>query len=77
MAATSAKAPDTPAAAAVLEEAVDAIQACDKTARKSAKSWLACIEELRNAGATELADREYLALKETYPAKTAELEANK
>ena len=59
------------------KEVLEATGSCDTTARKTAESWLACIEELRNAGAAELAEREYLALKDKYPAETAELEANK
>ena len=76
MAQTSPETSDTPATA-ILEEAVTAIQACDDTARTSAESWFACIEDLRNAGATELANMEYLALKDRYPTETAKLEANK
>jgi hypothetical protein len=33
--------------------------ACDEVSRKTASNWLACIEELRLAGAVEDADREY------------------
>jgi hypothetical protein len=76
MAQISPKTPDAPAAA-MLEEAEAAIQACDDTARKSAESWFTCIEDLRNAGETELANMEYLALKDKYPTETAKLEANK
>ena len=76
MAQTSPKTSDAPATA-ILEEAVTAIQACDDTARTSAESWFACIEDLRNAGATESANVEYLALKDRYPTETAKLEANK
>lgn len=60
-----------------LKEALETTESCDATARESAESWLACIEALRSAGAAELAEREYLALKDKYPAETAELEANK
>jgi hypothetical protein len=70
------KTQDAPAAA-MLEEAEAAIQACDDTARKSAESWFTCIQDLRNAGETELANMEYLALKDKYPTETAKLEANK
>jgi hypothetical protein len=70
------KTQDAPAAA-MLEEAEAAIQACDDTARKSAESWFTCIEDLRNAGETELANMEYLALKDKYQTETAKLEANK
>ena len=55
----------------------DTADACDALARQSAKSWLTCIEELRDSGANELADLEYRALINEYPLETADLEANK
>ncbi len=40
-------------------KAVSDSAACDEVIRKMASNWLACIEELRLAGAVEDADREY------------------
>ena len=51
--------------------------ACDERARQSADSWLACIDQLRESGATLDADREYEAFLLEYPAEAANSESNK
>jgi hypothetical protein len=51
--------------------------ACDERARQSADSWLACIDQLRESGATLDADREYEALMLEYPTASAISESNK
>jgi len=55
----------------------DADAACDMKIRESSDDWLECIENLRESGAVELADREYAAFMRAYPAETANPEANK
>jgi len=51
--------------------------ACDERARQSADSWLACIDQLRESGATLDADREYEAFMLEYPTTAADSESNK
>ena len=40
---------------------------CDAITRESAEDWLRCIEELREAGAVDAANREYEAYFLEYP----------
>jgi len=58
-------------------DASDTTTACDEIARQSADSWLKCIEQLRAAGATLDADREYEAFILEYPTDSANSESNK
>lgn len=51
--------------------------ACDERARQSADSWLACIDQLRESGATLDAEREYEAFMLEYPTVSADSESNK
>jgi len=51
--------------------------ACDESARQSADSWLACIDQLRESGATLDAEREYEAFMLEYPTESADSESNK
>lgn len=51
--------------------------ACDEDARLSADSWLACIVQLRESGATLDAEREYEAFMLEYPTVSADSESNK
>jgi hypothetical protein len=51
--------------------------ACDERARRSADSWLACIDQLRESGATLEADQEYEAFILEYPTGSADSESNK
>ena len=51
--------------------------ACDERVRQSANSWLECIDQLREAGATLDADREYDAFMLEYPTGSADSESNK
>lgn len=51
--------------------------ACDERARQSADSWLACIDQLRESGATLDAEREYEAFMLEYPTASADSESNK
>lgn len=55
----------------------DTTVACDAKARQSAEAWLECIDNLRESGAIEDADREYEAFILEYPAESASLESNK
>ena len=55
----------------------DATAACDKKARQSANSWLDCIDQLRESGATLDADREYEAFMLEFPTGSADSESNK
>lgn len=45
----------------------DAERPCDAITRESAEDWLRCIEELREAGAVDAANREYEAYFLEYP----------
>ena len=49
----------------------DATTTCDAKARQSAEAWLECIDDLRESGAIEDADREYEAFILEYPAESA------
>jgi hypothetical protein len=51
--------------------------ACDEKARRSADSWLDCIDQLRESGATLDADREYESFVLEYPTRSADSESNK
>lgn len=55
----------------------DAAATCDAKARQSAQAWLECIDNLRESGAIEDADREYEAFILEYPTESASLESNK
>jgi hypothetical protein len=55
----------------------DDAAACDKKARQSADSWLDCIDQLRESGATLDADREYEAFMLEYPTGSADPDSNK
>ena len=50
---------------------------CDEKARRSADTWLDCIDKLRESGLTQDADREYEAFILEYPAEAANPEPNK
>ena len=58
-------------------DASDTTAACDESARQSAESWLECIDQLRESGATVDADREYEAFMLEYPTDSADSEPNK
>ena len=55
----------------------DSVSECTPVARLAVQSWLECIASLRAAGASEVADIEYQAFSDEYPAESAEIEANK
>jgi len=55
------------ASAGLAEEEADVAESCDAQAKLSADDWMACIEDLRQAGAAEAADREYAAFILKYP----------
>ena len=55
----------------------DAAAACDTKARQSADDWLECIDNLRESGAVEEAEREYAAFKLEYPVESTNSESNK
>jgi len=55
----------------------EAVATCDNEARQSANSWLDCIDQLRESGATLDADREYEAFVLEYPSGSADSESNK
>lgn len=57
--------PEVAAFAVLATEAAEA--RCDETARSADDSWYECIEELREAGETDIADRELEALRLAYP----------
>jgi len=50
---------------------------CDAAVRLSRESWLECIEELRQSGSEEAADREYEAFILDYSVESGDLEENK
>ena len=59
------------------EKEADTAESCDAQIRLSAEDWLECIDNLRQSGALEAADREYEALILEYPNESEKLEANK
>jgi len=59
------------------EKETDAVESCNAQARLSAEDWLACIDNLRQSGAMEAADREYEALILEYPNESEKLEPNR
>ena len=59
------------------EKEADFAESCDAQVRLSAGDWLECIDNLRQSGALEAADREYKALILEYPNESEKLEPNK
>ena len=60
-----------------LLEQSDIADSCDAAVRLSRESWLECIEELRQSGSEEAADREYEAFILDYSVESGDLEENK
>jgi len=60
-----------------LLEQSDIADSCDAAVRLSRESWLTCIEELRQSGSEEAADREYEAFILDYSVESGDLEENK
>ena len=58
-------------------EQSDIAESCDAAVRLSRESWLECIENLRQSGSEEAADREYEAFILEYPVESGDLEGNK
>ena len=58
-------------------EQPDRADACNAAARLSEEGWLTCIENLRQSGNMEAADREYEAFILEYSLESRELEGNK
>lgn len=63
----AAPAPMAASAGLAEEKEADVAESCDAQAQLSADDWMACIEDLRQAGAAEAADREYEAFILKYP----------
>jgi hypothetical protein len=59
------------------EKEADTAESCDARIRLSAEDWLECIDNLRQSGALEAADREYEALILEYPNESENMEPNK
>ena len=59
------------------EKEADTAESCSAEVRLSAENWLTCIDNLRQSGATEAADREFEAFILEYPSETGILEPNK
>lgn len=78
-AADSVAADEAMASFALLAEQNDADLAgsCEPEIRLSAKDWLECIDNLRQTGKKEAADREYEAFILEYPGEFQDLEPNK
>jgi len=60
-----------------LLEQSDTAESCDAAVRISRESWLECIEELRETGNEQAADREYEAFILEYSVESRDLEGNK
>jgi len=60
-----------------LLEQSDIADSCDAAVRLSRESWLTCIEELRQSGSEEAADREYEAFILDYSVESGDLEGNR
>ena len=61
----------------LLMEQTDGADSCDVAARLSEEGWQTCIENLRQSGNEEAADREYEAFMLEYPVESRDLEGNK